>query len=356
MSGVRDRMDGDRRSDRTGSSRAEHFCHEGATELAQTMTEPSQVDDEIDALYGLRPGEFVGARDALAKRLRAAGDRDAADAVGRLARPTVAAWAINAVVRNEPEWTQALVTAGRRLEEAQQALIEQGDRGAWRDATAAQREAVDRLARLADDLVRQERGSVSTAVGDAIRETLHAASIDPDAREAVCAARLEHELRAVGLLGADAAPAPAPAPAAPSAKPRAASTSKRRPAAAKAQRDDADLTPRQAEAKLREDAEAKRRKDAETKRRKDAETKRREAERQEAERREAERREAERIARETLSEAEQALAEAQESADRRAAELDAAAAADRAAQEALDAAQATVAAARAALERALSNS
>jgi hypothetical protein len=354
MSGVRDRMDGDRRSDRTGSSRAEHFCHEGATELAQTMTEPSQVDDEIDALYGQRPGEFVGARDALAKRLRAAGDRDAADAVRKLARPTVAAWAVNAVVRNEPEWTQALVTAGRRLEEAQQALIEQGDRGPWRDATAGQREAVDRLARLADDLVRQERGSVSTAVGDAIRETLHAASIDPDAREAVCAARLEHELRAVGLLGADAAPAPAPS--APSAKPRAASTSKRRPAAAKAQRDDADPTPRQAEAKLREDAEAKRRKDAETKRRKDAETKRREAERQEAERREAERREAERIARETLSEAEQALAEAQESADRRAAELDAAAAADRAAQEALDAAQATVAAARAALERALSNS
>jgi len=112
------------------------------------MAEPSQIEAEIDALYGLRPGQFVGARDALAKRLRGEGRRDEAQAVRRLARPTIPAWAINALVRDEPEWTQALVTAGRRLEEAQPALIEHGDREAWREATAAQRDAVDRLARL----------------------------------------------------------------------------------------------------------------------------------------------------------------------------------------------------------------
>lgn len=168
------------------------------------MTDPSQLDEEVDALYALRPGEFTTARDALAKRLRGEGRRDDAAAVKALTRPTVAAWAVNQLARGEPDWTQALATAGRRLEEAQAALLEHGDRDAWREATAAQREAIDRLARLAERLVRVERGSLKPALRDQIRETLQAATIDPGAREAVAAGRLTRELRPTGTFGAAA--------------------------------------------------------------------------------------------------------------------------------------------------------
>src|SRR5690606_4481206 len=77
-----------------------------------------------------------------------------------------------------------------------------GDRDAWREAAAAQREAIDRLVGLAERLVREERGSLTPALGDQIRDTLQAAAIDPDAREAVAAGRLSRELRPSGAFGA----------------------------------------------------------------------------------------------------------------------------------------------------------
>ncbi|UGS34638.1 hypothetical protein DSM104329_01017 [Capillimicrobium parvum] len=298
------------------------------------MAEPSRPEDEIDALYGLRPGEFVGARDALAKRLRADGQPDAADAVRKLARPTVAAWAINALVRDEPEWTQALVTAGRRLEEAQQALVEHGDRDRWREANAAQRAAVDRLARLAEDLVREERGSVSAAVRDAIRETLHAATIDAGARDEVCAGRLAHELRAVGLLGGDLTAAAVPRPT--GRTPAPAARSRRSSAGAQAQ------------------AEAARRAAAEQGARDALRRAEREASSAEAAAKRAAQG-AERAAKAHAA-AESALAEAQDAAERRGAELADAQQAERDAQNALEAAQTAVHAAQADLDRALSQS
>ncbi|HEU4656997.1 MAG TPA: hypothetical protein VFR97_05710 [Capillimicrobium sp.] len=192
------------------------------------MADLSQIDEEIGGLYGLRPGEFVAARDALAKRLRGEGRRAEADAVKALQRPTLAAWAVNQLSRLEPEWTQALANAGRRLEEAQAALLAHGDRQGWREATAAQREAVERLLGLAERLVREERGAVTPAMRDQIRETLQAASIDPDAGAAVCAGRLAKELRAAGGLGAASAGA---APRTPSGARAPEPTPERAPAA-----------------------------------------------------------------------------------------------------------------------------
>jgi hypothetical protein len=177
------------------------------------VAEPS-LDDGAERLYGVAPEAFVAERDALAKRLRAEGRGEEAAAVKRLARPTAAAWAVNQLVRREPEWVQALVTAGRRLEEAQQALLDRsGDRDALRAAMAGQREAIERLVGLAADVLREGRGSATPALLDHVRETLQAASLDPDARAQVCAGRLAHELSAAGIgLGGLVAAAPASAP------------------------------------------------------------------------------------------------------------------------------------------------
>src|SRR4051794_41985373 len=73
------------------------------------------ADDPIDALYAADLEDFVGARDALAKQLRADGDREGAAAVKKLPKPTRAAWAVNRLVRERPDEVRALVEAGEAL-------------------------------------------------------------------------------------------------------------------------------------------------------------------------------------------------------------------------------------------------
>jgi hypothetical protein len=164
------------------------------------MAHSSQIEDEVDALYDLRPGEFVAARDALARQVRRAGDREGAERIKGLPRPSAAAWAVNQLARREPEWTQALTTAGRRMAEAHTALLQDGDREGWRAASQEAREAIERLVRLAEGLLREERGSVSAQLREQVRETLQAAATDPEARELVAAGRLSKELRPPGGL------------------------------------------------------------------------------------------------------------------------------------------------------------
>jgi hypothetical protein len=79
--------------------------------------------------------DFVSRRDALAKALRASGDRAAAAAVKSLRKPSRLAWALNLGVRNQSAFT-ALETAlaGTMAAQASGADV--------RSAMAAQREAV----------------------------------------------------------------------------------------------------------------------------------------------------------------------------------------------------------------------
>ena len=55
------------------------------------------LDGATEALYALRPEEFIPARDAAVKRARADGDRDLAAALASLRKPTASASASAAV-------------------------------------------------------------------------------------------------------------------------------------------------------------------------------------------------------------------------------------------------------------------
>lgn len=153
----------------------------------------ASTEQRIDALYDLPPGEFVAARDALAKEL---GDKS----VRKLAKPTVAAAAVNRLIRARPAEAKALDRAARKLAKAQVALLE-GKRVDLRAATAAARQAVDALLAHSD-------GDEET-----VRATLHAATVDEGALEAVLGARLTKPLSASGFGGFDGVLATAPKPA-----------------------------------------------------------------------------------------------------------------------------------------------
>ena len=99
-------------------------------------------------LYGLPLDRFVAERGALAKSLRADGKRDEAAEVAKLRKPSVAAWAVNQLVRTQSREVKALFKAGDQLQRAQADLLAgKGDAGKLRAAAEREREAVDRAHR-----------------------------------------------------------------------------------------------------------------------------------------------------------------------------------------------------------------
>jgi hypothetical protein len=74
-------------------------------------------DAELDALFQLRPAEVVPARNALADRLKKAGDKPAAARVMAIKRPTPTAWAINQVHFRDPELLERASEHAARLRE-----------------------------------------------------------------------------------------------------------------------------------------------------------------------------------------------------------------------------------------------
>jgi hypothetical protein len=132
-----------------------------------------QWDDEIDGLYELEPGAFVAARNALARRIKADGDKARAAAVAKLPRPTVVAWALNQVARDDRARVDALIDAAERQASAQADLMAGGDAADLRAATSERRAA-------AGEIVRAAAALAGPAHADAVRTTLDAALADPD--------------------------------------------------------------------------------------------------------------------------------------------------------------------------------
>ncbi len=155
---------------------------------------------DAGALYGLPLERFVPERKALARAFRAEGQREAAVDVERRRKPTVAAWAVNQVVRTQARAVAALFDAGDTVRQAQEdALAGRGDGRALRAAAERERTAVDDLVDAARGLLTSDGHGLSAAIIERVADTLHAAALDDSARAAVSDGCLERELRHVGL-------------------------------------------------------------------------------------------------------------------------------------------------------------
>ncbi|MGO9957710.1 MAG: hypothetical protein ACLP50_17340 [Solirubrobacteraceae bacterium] len=161
------------------------------------------VDDASD-LYGLPLEQFVAERAALAKVLRGEGRREEAKRVALLRKPSLAAWAVNQLVRSQSTALADLFVVGDELSRVHADLLDgRSDPDALRAVIARERDAVDRLTEAARGLLSAEGHELSAATLDRVSDTLHAAALDQRARDAVRGC-LERELRLVGL-GSDAA-------------------------------------------------------------------------------------------------------------------------------------------------------
>lgn len=151
-------------------------------------------------LYGLPLDRFTEERNTLARELRRAGRRDEAAAVTKLRKPSVAAWAVNQLVRTQGRAIARLFDAGDGLQRAQSDLVAgSGDASALRDAGKLERASVDELMQAARGLLSSEGHELMPTTLDRVSETLHAAALSEDARAQVTDGCLHRELRHVGL-------------------------------------------------------------------------------------------------------------------------------------------------------------
>jgi hypothetical protein len=96
--------------------------------------------EQVRALYAHRPAEFVAARDALAKELKAAGAKDDAASVKRLRRHRPVEWVLNRVADVDAGVARAFADAAAAVRGAQAAAIEARSGGDVRAAMATLRE------------------------------------------------------------------------------------------------------------------------------------------------------------------------------------------------------------------------
>jgi hypothetical protein len=133
---------------------------------------PRRIDTEIDRLYQLPPDEFTAARNALAKDAGA----DAAD-VRRLAKPPIAAWAVNQIYWTRRDIYDALIAASTELRKLHKAILA-GRRADIREAAKVHDETIDAALKAALAILRDEGHPVTDATRQAILTTLRALPTD----------------------------------------------------------------------------------------------------------------------------------------------------------------------------------
>ena len=175
------------------------------------MADP--VEEVAGRLYSLPLEDFTRERDAAARELRKAKERDAAAVVAKLPKPTQAAWAANALAREHRDLVDDLLAAADELRDAQEAAVAGRGAEALRDAAATERAAVDALMAASKGLEPGGR-KPSAATLEKLRTTLEAVATDDDVRAALDAGRVVEDAEGGGawglLAGADV----------PAAKPR----------------------------------------------------------------------------------------------------------------------------------------
>jgi DNA repair exonuclease SbcCD ATPase subunit len=144
------------------------------------------VESVANELYSLPRDEFTAARNGAAKQAREQGDRELAERIGVLRRPSTAAWLVNQLAREHPDEVRALVELGDGLREAQRRL--QGEQ--LRRLSQQRHELVYALVQQAQALARTAGHPVGDAITHELGNTFTAAVNSSTAARAVAGGQL----------------------------------------------------------------------------------------------------------------------------------------------------------------------
>lgn len=166
-----------------------------------------ELERELDELYARPLDEFTNARNELVRRLRSAGQAEAAERVKALKKPSVPLWAVNQLARRHPDQIETLVASGEQLRKAQAAAF-RGDVEAVRRATTVERRIARDLTRRATELLAKGARPATRPVMERIAALLRAAALDPAVGRLLAAGRLTEEVHLSGFEALGGIPAP----------------------------------------------------------------------------------------------------------------------------------------------------
>ena len=158
-----------------------------------------ELEQELERLFELPPADFTEARNDLVRRLKKAGQTEAAARVQALRKPTIPIWAINQLARRKPDDVETMIAAGDELRTAQEAVLAGGERDQLRAATAAERDALRKLTRGAQEILTGSGQRPTPAVLERVAATVRSAALDPRGRELLAAGMLVEELESSGF-------------------------------------------------------------------------------------------------------------------------------------------------------------
>lgn len=148
----------------------------------------------LDELYGVAPSDFVAVRGRLVAEAKASDPELAAELKG-LRKPTVVAWLLNRVAREEADVVAALLDLGERMRSAQA----KGDGAALAAARPERHEAIDGLVGAARGVAETTGTSFGAAAQDGVSATAVAVLADPASGQALASGRLLRPLAYAGF-------------------------------------------------------------------------------------------------------------------------------------------------------------
>lgn len=154
-----------------------------------------------DRLYAEPMSGFTAARDAAAKALGSGegADKELAGRVKALKKPSVAAWAVNLLVRREADQIDQVLTVAESLRAAAESM----DGEELRTLTRQRRQLTNALAGSARDLAREHDVRLTAAVLDQVEGVLTAAMLDPVAAAVVRTGLVLTAFTATGVSDVD---------------------------------------------------------------------------------------------------------------------------------------------------------
>jgi hypothetical protein len=151
-----------------------------------------------DALYAGPADDFTDARNLAAKGV---GDKELAAQIKKLKKPSVAAWAVNLLVRRESEQIDSVLGLAGQLRAAAEAL----DGDELRALTRQRRQLTTALASSARSLAREAGVRLTGPVVDQVEGMLTAAMLDEVAAQVVRTGRVVTAFTSTGVSELDVA-------------------------------------------------------------------------------------------------------------------------------------------------------
>lgn len=163
----------------------------------------SRLEDAAAQIYAASPSDFVTTRSRLTRQAKAEGEPEIAKQIAALRKPSVAAWAVNHVVRRRPDLLEQLIDLGERLRSAQTRL----DAAALRTLRGERDVVLRTITQAAAEQASESGQRLAPAVLDQVRDTVVAALASAEATQAVGSGTLTRALAYSGFGDVDIADA-----------------------------------------------------------------------------------------------------------------------------------------------------